>query len=1392
MIYYAMLHLTKFLTSFGALLMNRKLQLFWVFLLLPFFVQSQSPVWQQFPNSPSGTDRHDDIFFVDANTGWSVRSNGYIHKTTDGGATWVVQANQPATHFRCLGFTSATRGWAGNLGKGSFSAATDTLPLYETFNGGTTWTAVPGLAEQGVKGMCALHVLDANHIYGGGRVRGPAHFIRSTDGGVTWTVIDLTAMGLLNGIMDVYFKDPLNGFIIGMDNNPYVAGCGGVYHGRIIKTTDGGNTWTTVLTTPTECAYFWKIVFPTPSTGYVSLQQNGTYNDVKYYKTTDGGNTWVARSIPLSSIGSPSSFFVQGIGFADANKGWIGGSSYTAPYSYNLIQTTDGGTTWTTMGYEDSRRMNKFRFTNANLGYSAGTKLHKYAIPTTNAADEPCTASTLPVNGVAVSGSLVSTLTQTATVPAPTNFSNTSSTTAQIWNTANVCEDLWYKVTVPESGGFIASFTSTGGSSDLSTAIYSGTCSATSPVGFAQIGADDGATVPRIAVGCRMPGETLYIRIWRYGCTGTGTIATFNITLTDLSNGTQGEEPATAIVLNPNNPYFGTSLSTTHNDSKGSIPAPFSCVNAVTTNGGFTFGKGCEDMWFSITATTAGSLTVEIDNAAGGSTDLSMALYSGNCTNLTQLICDGDNGNAANPRLSYNVVAGQTYYARIWEYGCDHTTAVTYNIRAYYPAPTPTTPPTATGADNPCDAVYLPTTATAVSGSITASLTQTSGVPAPTNFSNTSSTAAQIWNTANICEDRWYRIIVPASGGFRVDFTSTGGSSDLALALYSGSCSGTTPVNFAQLGADDGATLPKISISCRAPGEVIYLRLWRFGCTGTGTIASYTVTVRELYSTVVADEPITALGLGVGSPYLPATLRTDHYESKNAAAPTACVGASATGGFAINSGCEDMWFYADLPTSDYYYIETDNAAGGSTDISMAIYNSNCPGAVSQLLCDNDDGNLLNPRIRYFATAPQRIYIRVWENGCDFTTNVTFNIRAYKDYIYYDLPLCTTKELAFGINTPVSVDNAAQTNAAITFPTIPDPTACSAIISGSWTTEAANSRQDTWLKVVVPPSGAFRIDVVSTGGAADPEAALYATANGQCGTPTILVACDGDGGAGISSLLQVGCRAPGEVMYLRIWDYGTNNLLLCDVLATQVGAPLANDELSSASTIATGASSIVNIDATFLQSWVNPAPTCGSFNAQNACEDAWYKTTVPANGQLTANLTASENVGIAAYIGNCVSGLSLLNCSSGIAPSLVLSGLSVGSTVYWRVWDEGCDAFVSGAILDVQTPPSSGSKDDNKPNMPIASEKATWKIVTLFPNPVNDLLYYTLLSDADEQVIINVFDLKGNKYFEQTVQIRKGEQRLSTDVGQLSAGLYFLQLTKGSNGQRSIAKFAKSN
>lgn len=362
--------------------MKTRLATSWIILLMTMSTLAQNAGWSQFANSPGvETTRHDDIYFTDPTNGWATQNN-YIYRTTNGGVNWTTVLYSPGTHFRSIGFATPMIGFAGNLGPGSYdSATTDTNVMYSTYNGGVTWTAMPAFSEAGMEGLCSIDVLDSQHIYGAGRVRGPAYVIMSSNGGTNWNISDLTASNVMNGIMDIYFRDPTNGWVVGMNTNQYASP---PYYGCIAHTTNGGASWQVQVTTTIADCYFWKMSWPSTNIGYVSLQQNGSYSSLVFYKTMDGGNTWVSNGIPETSVGLNTNgynFYLQGLGFVSTNEGWIGGASGLPLYTNSFLHTTNGGATWSPAGFNDTFFINRIRFMNSTLGFASGGNLYLYSAP---------------------------------------------------------------------------------------------------------------------------------------------------------------------------------------------------------------------------------------------------------------------------------------------------------------------------------------------------------------------------------------------------------------------------------------------------------------------------------------------------------------------------------------------------------------------------------------------------------------------------------------------------------------------------------------------------------------------------------------------------------------------------------------------------------------------------------------------------------------------------------------------------------------------------------------------------------------------------------------------------------------------------------------------------
>jgi photosystem II stability/assembly factor-like uncharacterized protein len=211
-------------------------------------------------------------------------------------------------------------------------------------------------------GICGIWVVSESVVYACGRYDGPPRVIKTTDGGATWTSQDLTP--LATTLIDAYFVDQDNGFVVG--------GIGSSFFNRlavILQTTNGGASWVTRHTTTRTGEWSWKISFPTPMVGYVSIER---FSDQAFFlKTTDGGQTWQDKFFL-------SAYEEQGIGFATPALGWIGG--WTGP----TYETTDAGTTWQLAGF--GQNINRFRMLSPALGYAVGETVYKYTLETAGLA----------------------------------------------------------------------------------------------------------------------------------------------------------------------------------------------------------------------------------------------------------------------------------------------------------------------------------------------------------------------------------------------------------------------------------------------------------------------------------------------------------------------------------------------------------------------------------------------------------------------------------------------------------------------------------------------------------------------------------------------------------------------------------------------------------------------------------------------------------------------------------------------------------------------------------------------------------------------------------------------------------------------------------------------
>ena len=307
------------------------------------------------PESPAHA-RHDDVFFLDASNGWLVNTRGEVHRTRDGGESWERVATVPGVFLRCVGFASPSRGWAGNIN--ATTQARVGAALFETADGGVTWSNVSDrIAGDPVVGLCGMRVLGAT-IVAVGRWNGPAVFVKSTDGGRTWTARNLA--GLASGLVDVFFFNEQDGFAVGG------LGVGSSEAEQrssrtvVLRTSDGGASWQTAYLSESVGQWAWKIDFVDDSVGFVTTEGPSPQGVV--LKTVDGGATWTPVLV------SPGAAF-EGVAFVTRERGWVGSFP-------TLFATTDGGASWAPLHF--GTRVNRMRVVGPDLVYASGDRVYRW------------------------------------------------------------------------------------------------------------------------------------------------------------------------------------------------------------------------------------------------------------------------------------------------------------------------------------------------------------------------------------------------------------------------------------------------------------------------------------------------------------------------------------------------------------------------------------------------------------------------------------------------------------------------------------------------------------------------------------------------------------------------------------------------------------------------------------------------------------------------------------------------------------------------------------------------------------------------------------------------------------------------------------------------------
>ena len=298
-------------------------------------------------------DLHD-VYFVTVDIGWAAGAGGTVIQTRDGGDTWsVALGGDPASteaRIEKLRFIDEYHGWAVQGRKLLRTTDGDSWEEYGStplrmgdyvFLSAQSGVAAGGLSEQST-----------------------SQLFRTDDAGKTWThVAKCEVKAMIDGVNRtsscevgrIHFPTPDVGYLVGK------AACAGMGCGgppMFGKTEDGGQSWKFTLGPGNpKSADLEDVFFLDERRGFVHVREAGA---PKLFATTDGGETW--RGV----VSTPGAL----MRFADPEVGW----ALDLDWIPKMAVTVDGGKRWTSRQLRFPTYVLGWSFPRRDRAYVVGKK----------------------------------------------------------------------------------------------------------------------------------------------------------------------------------------------------------------------------------------------------------------------------------------------------------------------------------------------------------------------------------------------------------------------------------------------------------------------------------------------------------------------------------------------------------------------------------------------------------------------------------------------------------------------------------------------------------------------------------------------------------------------------------------------------------------------------------------------------------------------------------------------------------------------------------------------------------------------------------------------------------------------------------------------------------